>query len=158
MMAGFAKSLAALLRRTDGTVAIETAIVAPVLILLSLGAFQVSTVVARQTELQNAMDQAQSIALASDPDTAAKRQTIQSIIMVSTGLPASQVTVTEAYRCEGATIYVTTDTCATGTRVASYVRIQITDTYSPIWTNYGIGESLNFNQSRYVMYKQATKA
>ncbi|MCB2056947.1 MAG: pilus assembly protein, partial [Novosphingobium sp.] len=37
---------------------VETAIVAPVLVLMSMGAFQVSQVVARQTELQGAAAEA----------------------------------------------------------------------------------------------------
>lgn len=145
-------------RDRRGTVAIETAIVAPVLVLLSLGAFQVSSIVARQAELQSAMDEAQAIALATDPDTAAERTTLQQVIMASTGLPAANVTVTEAYRCNEGANYVTTNTCTSGQRVASYVKIQVTAIYTPIWTQYGVGEALNFNQSRYVMYKQATKA
>lgn len=141
-----------------GTVAIETAFVAPVLVLLSLGAFQISSIVARQSELQTAMDEAQAIALATDPDTAAERTTLQQVIMASTGLPAENVTVTEAYRCNEGANYVARNTCATGDRVASYVKIQVTATYTPIWAKYGVSEPLNFNQSRYVMYKQATKA
>ncbi|NBW76631.1 MAG: pilus assembly protein [Sphingomonadaceae bacterium] len=153
------RNLARCLRRNKrGTVAIETAFVAPVLVLMSLGAFQISTIVARQSELQSAMDEAQAIALATDPDTPEERLTLQQVIMASTDLPATNVSVTEAYRCDGANVYVTANTCAQGTRVASYVKIQITDSYTPVWAEYGVGNALNFDQSRYVMYKQATKA
>ena len=48
-------------RDERGAMMIETAIVAPVLILMSMGAFQVSQVVARQTELQNAAAEASAI-------------------------------------------------------------------------------------------------
>ena len=52
------RHLATLLRDTRGAMLIETAIVAPVLVLMSLGAFQVSTMVARQSELQSAVAEA----------------------------------------------------------------------------------------------------
>jgi len=51
------KLLARLARDERGAMLIETAFIAPVLILMSLGAFQVSQVVARQTELQEAAAQ-----------------------------------------------------------------------------------------------------
>ena len=79
-----------------GVFAVETAIVAPFLLLMSLGAFQISMLVARQTELQSALADAQAIALASDPDTAAERTVLQNVIMTSTGLPMENVTVQEA--------------------------------------------------------------
>ncbi|NCU11657.1 MAG: pilus assembly protein, partial [Sphingomonadaceae bacterium] len=60
-------------RESDGAMVIETALVAPVLVLLSLGAFQISGVIARQTELQSAASEAAAIALASPPDSATKR-------------------------------------------------------------------------------------
>ena len=57
-----------LLENEAGAVAIETAIAMPILLLLSLGGFQISSLVARQTELQAAMAEAQAVALATDPD------------------------------------------------------------------------------------------
>lgn len=151
------RSLTNLFGNEDGAFAIETAIVAPLLMLLSLGAFQTSMIVARQSELQGAMAEAEAIALATDPNTIEKRSTIQQVIMASTGLSQDKVTVTEAYRCANNTAYQMLKTaCATGTVASSYVKIQITDTYNPTWTSFGIGGPLNFNQVRYVLYNQAT--
>ena len=45
-------------RDATGAMAIETAIVAPVLVLMAFGSFQVSSMVARQTELQSAAAEA----------------------------------------------------------------------------------------------------
>ncbi len=157
-MIGFA-SFAALRSNEEGAMAIETAIVAPVLLLLSLGGFQVSSLVARQTELQAAMAEAQAVALATDPDTSAKLTTIQQIVMASTNLGASAVTVTNAYRCNSTASYVTsTSYCAVGDKVSSYVKISVTDSYNPIWTQFGIGKAISMNQTRYIQYKQATKS
>ena len=58
------KLLNRLRRDSRGAVIIETAIAAPVLALMGLGAFQVSQAVARQHELQTGADDAASMALA----------------------------------------------------------------------------------------------
>lgn len=142
-----------------GVFAIETAIVAPLLLLMSLGAFQISMLVARQTELQSALADAQAIALASDPDTAAERTVLQNVIMTSTGLPMENVTVQEAYRCGNSTTYMASSaSCATGTVMSSFVKIRVTDTFKPAWTSFGLGSAIAFDQTRYVLYKQATKS
>ena len=52
------------LRDNRGSVVVETALIAPVLALMSVGAFQVSQAVARQHELQTGADDAASLALA----------------------------------------------------------------------------------------------
>lgn len=143
----------------SGAFAIETAIVAPLLLLMSLGAYQISMLVARQTELQSALAEAEAIALASDPDTAAERTVLQNVLMTSTGLPMENVTVEEAYRCGDSTTYTALSTsCATGTVMSSFVKIRVTDTFNPTWTKFGLGSAIQFDQTRYVLYKQATKA
>ena len=146
--------LARLRSDTGGAMVIETAIIAPVLVLMSLGSYQVSGIVARQTELESAAAEGSAIALAAAPDSPAKRTTLQQVVMASTGLSASHVTVTEVYRCNSATAYVTaTTSCTTGV-LAKYIKIYITDTYRPAWTRFGVGSNINYNVTRYVMYKQ----
>lgn len=147
-------SLRQLARNQRGTVMIETAIVAPVLIMMSLGAFQVSQIVARQTELQEAASEAAGIALASAPETSAERTTLKGIIVASTGLTDAQVSVTEKFRCGTATTYVDSASSCVGVKAANYLLIQLDDTYTPIWANWGVGGNLNFNVNRYVMVKQ----
>lgn len=138
-----------------GAMLIETAIVAPVLILLALGAFQVSGAVARQTDLQNAASEAAAIALAAAPDTAAKRTTVEQVIEASSGLAPDKVSVTAAYRCDASTAYVTSpDSCASAKVVSSFVKITLTDTYTPTWTEFGMGSPIQYNVTRYVMYQQ----
>lgn len=147
--------LSCLRRDTEGAMVIETAIVAPVLVLMSLGAFQISTVVARQTELQSAAAEASAIALAAQPDTSAKRETVKSVIMASTGLPTDKVTLSEVYRCDSETSYVGNATNCNSSHVMSkYVKIVLTDTYTPQWTRFGLGSPINYSVTRYVMYKQ----
>lgn len=146
--------LARLWRNQDGAMLIETAIVAPVLVLMSLGAFQVSGMIARQSELQSAAAESAAIALAASPDNAAERDTIKQVIMTSTGLPESKVTVTEMFRCGSNTSLVATATgCGTGER-SRYVKIDLTDTYTPEWVNFGVGTPMTYRVTRYVMLGQ----
>ena len=140
------------LRRDQrGAIAIETAVVAPVLALMSVGAFQVSAMVARQSELQSAAAEAEAIALASPPDTVAERNTLKQIIMASARLDADQVTLVEKFRCNSAANLVdSSGTCATGDEISTFVQITITDTYTPQWTHFGVGEPLDYNLVRTV--------
>lgn len=148
------KRLSALLRDDRGAMMVETAIVAPVLVLMSLGAFQVSQVIARQTELQGAMAEASAIAMTALPTTTTQRAALKGVIVTSTELDAAQVVVTEAYRCGSATTYVTSADECIGTKVANYVKIELNDTYTPAWAEWGIGSPIQFNVDRYVMVKQ----
>ncbi len=147
-------ALGQLARNQRGAVMIETAIVAPVLIMMSLGAFQVSQIVARQTELQEAASEAAGIALASPPENSTERATLKGIIVASTGLTTDQVSVTEKFRCGTDTTYVDSASTCVGVKAANYLLIELDDTYTPIWANWGLGGDLNFNVNRYVMVKQ----
>ncbi len=141
----------------EGAMIIETAIVAPVLVLMSLGAYQVSGIIAKQAELQGAAAEGAAIALAAAPDTVAKRTVLKNVMMASTGLPTSKVTITEAFRCDNSTSFVTSsNSCSSGDVVSKYVKIRLSDTYTPPWTSFGVGSPIQYNVVRYVMYKQQT--
>ena len=150
--------LPALLRRLrddqHGSMLIETALVAPVLVLMSLGAFQVSMMIARQTELQSAAAEGAAIALAAIPDTTAKRATLKGVIQASTGLASNHVTVTETYRCGNQASYSNNNTSCGSAAVSTYVKIYLTDTYTPAWTRFGVGSPLTFRVTRYVLIDQ----
>ncbi|MFM5894819.1 MAG: TadE/TadG family type IV pilus assembly protein [Novosphingobium sp.] len=148
-----ARHLERLIRDDCGTMVIETAIVTPVLVLLSLGAYQVSTMVAKQSELDSAAAEGAAIALAAPPDTSAKLTTLHDILVASTGLPSGNITVTAAYRCNAAASYVTT-ACSSGQVQATYVKIYMTTTYTPTWTQWGIGSPITYRVTRYVQYSQ----
>ena len=147
--------LAGLCRDERGTMVIETAIVTPVLVLMSLGAFQVSTVVARQSELDSAAAEGAAIAIASPPNTTAKLATLQQVIVASTGLASNKVTVTAAYRCNSSAAYVTTSTSCTSGVISNFVKIYITDTYTPRWVQFGIGSPITYRVTRHVEYSQS---
>lgn len=150
-MIGLLRSLA---RDARGLAVIETALAAPVLALLALGSVQVSLMVARQQELQTGANDAAALALAgwsasADADPVA---TVKSMITATLGLNDDQVTVTPLYRCGTATDTVTDkSSCDPADIVTSYVEIDLTDTYTPIWVSLGISQPINYHVSRMVL-------
>ncbi len=141
-----------------GAVSLETALIAPVLLSMSVGSYEASRIVARQAELQSATAEASSVALASEPTSPSRRATLKGILQTSTGLDQDHVAVDAAYRCGSTTTYATDATGCGTNLVSSYVKITLTDSYAPVWTKFGIGSSVPFNVTRYVMIKQQTTA
>lgn len=146
-----------------GSMAIETAIVAPVLLIMALGGFEVSTMVARQTELQSAAAEAAAVVRAVSPDTASERNTVRDIVATSL-CGGTDPTVTEGtatcgsvtvaveprYRCGTATAYVTTaDSCGSAMEY-KFIRVALADTYTPTWTEWGVGSALTYTVNRTV--------
>lgn len=141
----------AVLRDEAGTTVIETAIVAPVLVLLALGTFDISRMIARQHELDVAGVDIEGIVLAVASGSGTDVTTIQSVLVNSLSLSASNVGVTKVYRCGTATTLVTsTSSCSTSDIVATYVKITLSDTVTPFWTRFGIGGPMNYNVVRTV--------
>jgi Flp pilus assembly protein TadG len=138
----------------DGTMLVETALVAPMLVLLCLGSFQVSSIIARQTELESAAAEAAAIALSAAPDTDQERATVKSVIAASTGLDSTRVSVTAAYRCNSETAYVTDKSDCSAGQVTNYARISLSDTYEPAWTRFGVGSPITYQVNRYVLFSQ----
>src|SRR5688572_7002108 len=95
--------VACLMRRLassrDGTALIETAVLAPVIIMMAVGTFEASAMVARQSELQSTAEQATEIALAVVPDTADELAELKSILMESSGLSPHLIDIRLKYRC-----------------------------------------------------------
>jgi Flp pilus assembly protein TadG len=134
-----------------GSVVIETAFVAPVLITMALGGYEVSRIVSRQHELQTGAAEAEAIALAANQGASTDTTTLKSILMGSLSLQSSQVTVDKLYRCgTSSTLQVSSSGCGTGQVVSSYVRLTLTDSYTPAWTRFGVGSTLNFSVVRMV--------
>jgi Flp pilus assembly protein TadG len=146
--------LAQLRDQTRGSVVIETAIVAPVLILLSLGTFDAGRMVARQNELQSAAAEAEAIVQASVPTDSDARNQVRNVLMASVNAgnayPATTVAVTEIYRCETGADFVPVNTCTDAKQVSTFIKIALTDTYTPQWTSFGIGSPLNYSVVRMV--------
>jgi hypothetical protein len=143
------QTLRRLARESRGTMAIETAIIAPVLLVMSLGAFEGSRMVARQSELQSAAAEAGAIIMAKSPTTQAEIDTIEDVIEASSGLPDAKVTLSLRYRCGTDADYVD-DSTTCPDEVSSFIRIQMNDTYVPQFSGFGLGDSFDYNIDRLV--------
>jgi hypothetical protein len=133
----------------SGAVAIETALVVPVLVLLSLGAFQVSMLVARQNELQSAVAEAATIVLAAKPETPAEIQTIENVLEDTAGLGPEQVSITKVFRCGDDEDHVAaSDLCDPEAEVSTFLRILVTDTLTPRWAGIGFGRPIEYRVVR----------
>lgn len=143
------------LRDSEGAMVIETAFVLPILILLGLGGFEVSQMVARNTEMQTALAEATAVTLAVTPDTQADIDTIEDIVENSTGLADNRVSFTKKFRCGEDTALVTDETtCSTSTLVSEFLEINVTETYSPVWTEFGIGGDVEMGKTQMVQIGQ----
>ena len=144
--------MSCLRRNQRGAVIIEAAFVAPILALLGLGAFQVSQAVARQHELQSGADDAAAMALAGWSDSSAQKTALKSVLKSTLDLTDAQVNITNKYRCGITAAYVDVKTaCTSGTVVATYLRIVLTDTYTPAWVDFGVGSPINYSVTRTVV-------
>lgn len=137
-----------------GALAIESAIVAPVLILLAIGVFQVGTMVSRQQELQSGASDVTAIILAAASGPGTSSDDIKTVVKSSLNLTDSQVTLQQRYRCGAANALVEDpESCATGTQVYEYVRLQLTDTYTPLWAKYGVGAPFTYTVNRTIQIR-----
>ena len=147
-----------------GSFAVETALITPLLIALTFGTFEIGTIVARQHQLQSATSEAATIALAAAQGATLEIETLREILADSTKVPTDNVVITRFYRCgDSATTVADPDACAaksgSGTSTASastvvmssYLRIVLTDEYTPIWKHIGVGDRMNFHIERTVM-------
>jgi hypothetical protein len=142
--------LATLRRDRRGTMAIETAIVAPMLILLSVGGFEVSAIVTRQSELQSAAAEAVAIVMAATPTNQTEIDQIEAVVEGSTGIPEENVNFELQYRCGTAARSTDASTCADVNTVSTFIVISMTHSYTPVWTQFGVGEPLEYNIVRTV--------
>jgi Flp pilus assembly protein TadG len=134
-----------------GSATIETAFVIPVLAIMVFGGFEVSSIVSRQTELQTAAAEATAVVLARAPKDASDRATLEQIIETSAGLPANKVSLSLKYRCDvEEDLEDNATSCSTTAVVSEFVVITMEDTYTPVWTEFGVGQPINFNVTRRV--------
>jgi Flp pilus assembly protein TadG len=147
-----ANRLGTLLAHRGGSMTIELAAVAPVLVLMSIGTFEVSSMVSRQQELQSAASEGETIALAAAASAqSTPLATIEDIIEESMGLQGDQVQITRFYRCNADAVLVTSEaSCNTDDVVTSYMKLELTDRYEPVWTQFGIGSAFDYNVERMV--------
>lgn len=132
-----------------GSMAIETAIAAPMLIIMTLGTFEVGTVVARQHELQSAANEAEIVIMATNRGATVEIDELEAIIRDSVDLPDEKITVEREYRCNLNNDKVKIKgNCPSSAYITNYVVVSMTDTYTPTWTAFGIGKPITFSVER----------
>ena len=135
----------------SGTMAIETAFVAPLLAILALGGFEVGTMVSRHHELQTAASEGEVIALATNGGAEVEISTIEDIIATSLDIAPSSVEVTRMMRCnDNDELVAPPNPCDEDDTVSQYIQIEVSETYTPVWTTFGVGGPVDLAVERTV--------
>lgn len=141
---------------------IETAFIAPLLVTMTLGGVEISSIVAKQTEMQSIAANAMEIIFAAAPETDEDvTQTIADVkayVASTSGLTATsavpnagEVGVYKRWRCGNNSERQSIKGCANVSQTESeFLVIHLKQTYSPVWTEFGLGKDLTFNVKRSV--------
>lgn len=144
----FASCLA---RDEHGTMIVETAFVAPLLVLMGLGTFDVSGMIAKRQDLQSAANEATQIVLSAAHGSGVSSTQIHDIIVASLNIDSDKVALAQLFRCDDADATVTdASSCDASKPIYQYVQLTITDTYTPLWTKFGVGHPITYNIVRTV--------
>lgn len=144
-------SVRSLLNDRCGAIVVEFALTAPILAMMVLGIFEVGMVVARQTELQSAASEIETIVLATNRGAETNPAELEKILMTSLNLPAEDVSVIRKVRCGiSPNLADNPDSCAEDEVVSSYLVMDLNHTYLPTWTGFGIGREINLSVNRTV--------
>ena len=148
-------ALLARLRDQRGSMAIETALVTPLLALMGLGVFEVSSIVSREQQLQSAANEASEIILAAAGGSGIESDDLAVIIEASLDLEDGQLVIVDRYRCGtastlSATLPTPSTGCAASQQIYAYVQLTVTDTYTPLWTKFGVSSPIQYNVVRTV--------
>lgn len=138
-----------LIRDERGTSMIELAIVAPVLAGLMLGMVDVSLLVQRRLEMQEATAQLANIA-ASTPPTALTLDGLRTAGARLANVSEDQITLGLGIRCNNGPIQAPDTVCELGQQSSNMLTIQLQDQFGP--GNGGIGflSGVHFNIAREV--------
>lgn len=140
--------LRALIADRRGTAAVELAMTLPILTLLSIGAFDISRMIATRIDYQQAAAEVASLAVARPPqgDTTYLKNAAAS----ASGLDASKITVTTKLECNGTT---SNSECSSGQEQARFVTMTFNGQYTPVWTHFGVENTVNMTVSKTIRYQ-----
>lgn len=133
----------------SGTALIETAIIAPVLILLCVGGFEVATMVEKQSRLQSTAELATEIVMVTNPDTEAERVAVESELAGSLS-SSGTIEVNFRYRCGEGAVSDTLPADCEPKQLATYLHVALTDWYEPLWSQWGVGTPFEYDVQRTV--------
>ena len=148
----------------SGTTLIETAFIVPILATVALGGVEVSNIVKRQAELQNAISKSAEIIMAAAPENddevSAMLNGVAAKMQAETGLtttvlgynqdPNTTLTkvayVMRRYRCGNSNTFKKADNgCTDSTHARKFVVFYIRDQYSPVWNQFSIGNTMDYH-------------
>lgn len=132
-----------------GVAAIELALALPILVLLSLGAYDVSRMVEARIDLQQAAAQVTSLALAR-PVAGDDVDHLERIAMEVADLPADKVSVEPKLYCGDVARDSYSGSCEPGVEQARYLEVELRSSYHPMWRHFGIGETIDMTIARKV--------
>ena len=113
----------------QGLALVETALIAPFLILLITGIVDLAMYGAALLKAQQAVNRGLEMSMMGG--TSIPATDIQSEAAAQAGVATSNVVVTQTLECAGAAA-TWGSTCATGLEAAAYTRIQLSTTYHPV--------------------------
>ncbi|MEY4269940.1 MAG: hypothetical protein RLZZ58_1156 [Pseudomonadota bacterium] len=133
-----------------GAVIIETALITPLLLIMSIGAYDVSRLVARQTELQEVAAEVSAIAMAQVAEDRDLDQ-LQAIAVAASGVDDDNVSIVENVKCgTDDDLEVAGYECAEGEETSTMLVIEIDATYVPYYSNFGVKHNIELNITRSV--------
>mgnify|MGYP003582361488 FL=1 len=138
-----------MLANARGVAVIELAMTLPLLAMLSIGAFDVSRMIAKRLDYQQAAAEVATLAIAKPPQT--DTAYLKTAAATASGLDPSQITVTLSMTCNGAAS--TNAACGAGEEQARYVTLTLNGQYVPVWTHFGVSQTVNMTVTRKMRYQ-----
>lgn len=143
------RGLRSLLRREDGVAAIEFCLSLPVMLALTLGAYDVSRLISGRIDLQQAVTEGAGLAIAQPAHVTTGQ--IRTAVAAAAGLPTSRVTVTMQFRCDDVVMPTGTSGCANAAAErARFVSISVSGNFVPTWTHFAIDSTVAMQVTRTV--------
>lgn len=140
------KFLSRLGRSERGVAALEFCIVLPVLLLLLLGTYDVSRLIARRVDLQQAVTETAGLAIARPPRDGESLDYLRDAAAEAAGVPPGNVTLGRQVRCNN--VVADTPACPSQGDFALYVSISISSVYTPSWRHFSVQGNVPMNVSR----------
>ena len=131
----------ALVRDTRGLAFVEMAFVVPVLLLLLLGAIDMSRLISARIDIEQAAQRTTDFALSRRPTNSNVNYLVNEA-KAATGLPAANITAQLFMECNGVRVTDFKVGCPTGQTSARYVSIRIIDNVDPLFDWSGLAALL----------------
>ena len=145
-----------LARDAKGIALIEFALSLPIIMALTFGAIVVARLVINRLTLQQASAEVASLIIVRPPEDDGDNSSqnefvyIKNAAMTASGLPASAITVSMSLTCNGTTQASTVSACPSGQEQGRLVRLVLSGSYTPSWSAFGIGGTINQTVTRVV--------